>query len=160
MREPLTPSRFADGEAPSCVRKSATARYCIIRSARHGLRAIGDLSLPCQPEEVVARFSIDRACVVLPSGGRGGATLRKSRRRSGSDRFRKCTARNSQPFARRAPLRARDQSRTAVLTPASTGEASGDREAFDVTAGRAASRSTLGTTRSSTDADRGCSRER
>jgi hypothetical protein len=48
--------------------------------------------LPCQPEEVVARFSIDRVCVVLPSGGRGGATLRKSRRRSGSDRFRKCTA--------------------------------------------------------------------
>ena len=41
----------------------------------HGLRAIGDLSLPCQPEEVVARFSIDRVdCVVLPSGDRGGAT--------------------------------------------------------------------------------------
>ena len=44
-----------------------------------------------------------------------------------------------QAFARRTPVRTRDQARTTALAaPASTGDASADREAFDLAAGRAA----------------------
>jgi hypothetical protein len=43
-----------------------------------------------------------------------------------------------QAFARRTPVRTRDQARTTALAaPASTGDASADRETFDVSAGRA-----------------------
>jgi hypothetical protein len=42
-----------------------------------------------------------------------------------------------QAFARRSPVRTRDQARTmALAAPASTGDASADRETFDVAAGR------------------------
>ena len=44
-----------------------------------------------------------------------------------------------QAFARRTPVRTRDQARTmAPAAPASAGDASADREAFDLAAGRAA----------------------
>jgi hypothetical protein len=47
-----------------------------------------------------------------------------------------------QAFARRTPVRTRDQTRTIPFAaPASAGDASADREAFDLAAGRAASRS-------------------
>jgi hypothetical protein len=43
-----------------------------------------------------------------------------------------------QAFARRTPVRTRDQARTTALAaPASTGDPSADRETFDVSAGRA-----------------------
>src|SRR5215211_7371536 len=45
-------------------------------------------------------------------------------------------------FARRAPVRARDQARTiALAASANAGDASADREAFDLAAGHALSRS-------------------
>ena len=47
-----------------------------------------------------------------------------------------------QAFARRTPVRTRDQARTmAPAAPASAGDASADREAFDLAAGQAAFRS-------------------
>ena len=46
-----------------------------------------------------------------------------------------------QAFARRTPVRTRDQARTIPFAaPASAGDASADREAFDLAAGRAAFR--------------------
>ncbi len=49
-----------------------------------------------------------------------------------------------QAFASRSSLGERSPSRTALAPPASSGEASRDRDALDVTAGRVAFRSTLG----------------
>jgi len=46
-----------------------------------------------------------------------------------------------QAFARRTPVRTRDQARTMAPAPASAGDASADREAFDLAAGHAAFRS-------------------
>src|SRR3954462_14370110 len=85
------------------------ARYSAMESARSGDFATPELHHPSGRDPAAGRLVFENVLLADP-----------------------------QAFARRTPVRTRDQARTTALAaPASTGDASADRETFDGPAGRA-----------------------